>query len=52
MEVGDALDISFMEEIFYKNRKYFLYRRISLKNLKFFFYRRNCIDGEIGFLNL
>ena len=27
MEVSFALDISFIEEIFYKIRKYFLYRR-------------------------
>jgi hypothetical protein len=39
MEVGNASDISFMEEIFYKIRKYFLYGR-------------NSIDGENGFLNL
>jgi hypothetical protein len=32
--VGDALDISFMEEIFYKNRKYFLYRRNFLEKLE------------------
>jgi hypothetical protein len=34
MEVGFAMDISFMEEIFHKIRKYFFYRRNFLQKLE------------------
>jgi hypothetical protein len=34
MEVGNASDISFMEEIYSKNMKYFFYRRNFIEKVK------------------
>ena len=34
MEVGDASDISFIEEIYSKNMKYFFYRRNFIEKVK------------------